>query len=198
VIEIRQEQPGDITAIRQVNRRAFGQDHEANIVDALRANGAALLSLVASLDDRVVGHIMYSPLLVGDLSGAALGPMAVLPEYQRQGMGRSLVEAGNQRLMHEGCPFIIVVGHPAFYPRFGFKPASARGITCQWEIPDEVFMVLVLDEARMGRVSGTARYRGEFSNATSPPNKRMEPTRSGRGEGARLIRERYAVNAGQR
>jgi putative acetyltransferase len=81
VIEIREEHPGDIPAIRDVNGRAFGQDQEANIVDALRSNGAALLSLVATLDDRVVGHIMYSPISVGGEMGAALGPMAVLPDY---------------------------------------------------------------------------------------------------------------------
>jgi putative acetyltransferase len=166
VITIRQERPGDIGAVRHVNRRAFARDDEADIVDALRANEAALLSLVASLDDRVVGHIMYSPAVIGDLTGAALGPMAVLPEYQRQGIGSRLVAAGNQQLVVEGCPFVVVVGHPTFYPRFGFTPASARGITCRWKVPDEVFMVLVLDETRMGRVAGMATYRDEFSNAT--------------------------------
>src|SRR6185295_7301743 len=109
MIEIREEVPDDVTAIRDVNRRAFGQDQEGNIVDALRANGAALCSLVETLDRRVVAHIMYSPLLVGDVEGAALGPMAVLPEYRRQGIGSQLVEAGSQQLADKGCPFIVVV-----------------------------------------------------------------------------------------
>jgi putative acetyltransferase len=79
LIEIREEHPGDVTAVRDVNRRAFWQDQEGNIVDALRSNGAALLSLVATLDGQMVGHIMYSPLSVGDNQGTALGPMAVMP-----------------------------------------------------------------------------------------------------------------------
>src|SRR6266436_4974921 len=102
LIEIREERSDDIAAVRDVNKRAFGQDQEGNIVDALRANGAALLSLVATVGDRVVGHIMYNPLSVGDVNGAALGPMAVLPEHQRQGIGSKLVEAGNQKLKDAG------------------------------------------------------------------------------------------------
>jgi putative acetyltransferase len=166
VIEIRPEGPGDTTAIRDVNRRAFGQDQEGNIVDALRANGAAVLSLVAVVDGRVVGHIMYSPLIVGGVMGAALGPMAVVPEEQRQGIGTKLVETGNQRLADEGCPCIAVLGHPMFYPRFGFKPASTYRITCEWDVPDDVFMVLVLDDAKMSGVVGAAQYRPEFSTVS--------------------------------
>jgi putative acetyltransferase len=164
-VEIREERHGDLAAIRDLNKRAFGQDQEANIVDALRSNGGVMLSLVAISDGQVVGHIMYSPLSVGGkVSGAALGPMAVLPEYQGQGIGSELVNGGNQRLRNDGCPFIIVLGHPEYYPRFGFKPASTRGITCEWEVPDDVFMVLVLDEAKMRGVSGLAKYRPEFSS----------------------------------
>jgi putative acetyltransferase len=164
MIEIRTERPGDAAAIRDLNRRAFGQDQEGNIVDALRSNGAALLSLVATLNDQEVGHLLYSPASVGEVTGAALGPMAVLPEYQRQGIGSRLIEAGNLKLGNAGCPFIIVLGHANYYPRFGFKPASAYGIECEWEVPDDVFMILVLDEAKMQGVSGLARYRPEFSS----------------------------------
>ena len=166
MIEIRDERPGDVEAIRDVNKRAFGQDQEGNIVDALRFNGAALLSLVATLNSRVVGHILYSPLSVGDVTGAALGPMAVLPKHQRQGIGSKLVETGNRKLEDAACPFIIVVGHPDFYPRFGFRRASTHGITCEWEVPDDVFMLLVLDQPKMQGVSGLAKYRQEFSTVT--------------------------------
>lgn len=167
LIEIREERPDDVAAVRDLNRRAFGQDQESNIVDALRANGAALLSLVATLNDRVVGHIMYSPLTIdGKLEGAALGPMAVIPERQRQGIGSKLIEAGNQKLKDAGCPFIIVVGHADYYPRFGFRPASEHGIKCQWDVPDDVFMLLVLDQAKMEGVSGLAKYRHEFSSVS--------------------------------
>src|SRR5262245_51947368 len=164
MIEVREESPADAAAIRDVNKRAFGQHQEGNIVDALRSNGAALLSLVATLNDRVVGHVMYSPITVGKAIGAALGPMSVLPEHQRQGVGSKLVEAGNRKIKDQGCPFIIVLGHSKYYPRFGFTPANNRGITCEWEVPDDVFMVLVLDEEKMHGLSGLAKYRHEFSS----------------------------------
>lgn len=165
-IEIREERAEDIAAIRDVNNRAFLQDHEGRIVDALRANGAALLSLVATVDGQVVGHIMYSPLSIGAVTGAALGPMAVVREHQKQGIGSKLVQAGNLKLKDAGWPFIIVLGHANFYPRFGFKPARPCGITCEWEVPDDVFMVLVLDQEKMSGVSGLAKYRHEFSTVT--------------------------------
>jgi putative acetyltransferase len=167
VVEIREERPGDIAAVRDVNKRAFGQDQEGNIVDALRSNGAVWLSLVATLNGRVVGHIMYSPLSVGgDVTGAALGPMAVLPEYQRQGIGSKLIESGNRRLKDAGCPFVIVLGHANYYPRFGFRPASTHGIKCEWEVAGDVFMLLVLDQQKLQGVSGLAKYRHEFSSVS--------------------------------
>jgi putative acetyltransferase len=167
LIEIREERPDDVAAVRDLNTRAFGQDQECNIVDALRANGAALLSLVATLNDQVVGHIMYSPVIIGgNVRGAALGPMAVLPEHQRQGIGSKLIEVGNRKLKDAGCPFIIVAGHSDYYPRFGFRPASEHGIKCEWNVPDDVFMLLVLDQAKMEGVSGLARYRHEFSSVS--------------------------------
>src|SRR5262245_23228138 len=164
MIEIREERRDDAPAIREVNNRAFGQDQEGNIVDALRANGAVSLSLVATVNGRIVGHIMYSPITVGSvITGAALGPMAVVPEYQHQGIGSKLVKAGNEKLQNNDCPFIIVLGHPNYYPKFGFRPASTYGISCEWAVPDDVFMLLVLDEAKMQGVSGLAEYRHEFS-----------------------------------
>lgn len=167
MIEIREEGPDDVAAVRALNRRAFGQDLEGDIVDALRSNGASVLSLVATRNGQVVGHILYSPVSVGgDVTGAALGPMSVLPEHQRRGIGSQLVETGNRRLKEAGCPFILLVGHPDFYPRFGFTPASSHGIVCEWEVPDDAFLLLVLDEARMRGVSGLARYRPEFSSSS--------------------------------
>jgi putative acetyltransferase len=165
LLEIREERPEDIAGIRDVNRRAFGQDLEGDIVDALRSNGAALLSLVAIRDGRVVGHIMFSPISVGaDASGAALGPMAVLPDFQRHGIGSRLIQTGHRKLQAAGYPFVIVLGHADYYPRFGFKPASTYGIHCEWEVPDEAFMLLVLDESKMKGATGLAKYRPEFSS----------------------------------
>lgn len=164
LIEIREERPDDLAAIRDVNKHAFGQDQEGNIVDALRSNGAALLSLVATANDPVIGHIMYSPATFGDVTGAALGPMSVLPEHQRQGVGSKLVSAGNQKLREAGYPFIIVLGHPTFYPRFGFRRVSTLAVKCEWDVPDDVVMLLILDEAKMQGVSGLVKYRHEFSS----------------------------------
>ena len=161
--DIRDERPADIASIRGVNTRAFGRDQEANIVDALRANGAALLSLIAVEERDVIGHVMFSPVTIGQVTGAGLGPMAVVPERQSQGIGGDLVKTGLQRLRNASCPFIVVLGHPGFYPRFGFRPASAYGISCEWPVPDEAFMVIVLDALHMQTVKGMARYRQEFS-----------------------------------
>ncbi len=165
-IEIRKERPDDIPSVSDVNRRAFGQEQEASIVEALRSNGAVSLSLVATLDSRVVGHLMYSPARIGELTGAGLGPVAVLPEHQRRGIGSQLIEAGNRQLQNVGCPFIVVLGHADYYPRFGFKPARPLGLTCEWDVPDDVFLVLVLDPGRMQGVSGLVRYRPEFSTVS--------------------------------
>lgn len=163
MIEIRDETPDDVAAIRAVNLEAFGQDAEGRIVDALRANGAATLSLVAIDNGTVVGHIMFSPLAVGTVQGVGLGPMAVRPSHQRQGIGSRLIEAGVARLRTSGCPFIVVLGHPEFYPRFGFRPAATYGMTCEWDVASEAFMVALLDPAAGNRLRGMARYRAEFS-----------------------------------
>jgi len=163
MIEIRDEQPGDVDAVREVNRQAFDQEQEGRIVDALRERGAAILSLVAVADGVVVGHIIFSPLTVGPVVGAALGPMAVVPAHQRQGIGGQLVMRGVERLRERGCPFIVVIGHPEFYPRFGFRSAGAQGLTCQWDVPAEAFMVNILNPQAGGSLRGRARYREEFS-----------------------------------
>ena len=165
MIEIRAETPEDTARVRDVNRRAFGQDDEGRIVDALRANGAVLCSLVATDAGDVVGHITYSPARVGGVMGAALGPMAVTPERQRQGIGTRLVATGNDQLAGHRRAFIVVVGHPTFYSRFGFEPASAHRLTCEWDVPDDVFMVRVLDPHTMAAAVGRVHYRPEFALA---------------------------------
>ena len=170
MITIRPEQPDDFAAVRTINEAAFGEPSEATIVDSLRNTCPDVVSLVAVEDDRILGHIFFSPVLVsgGDkvTEGMGLAPMAVLPERQRQGIGSMMVEAGIDAIRALGCPFVIVLGHPEYYPRFGFTPASSRGLLSQWDgVPDEAFMVLVLDESGMAGVSGTARYRDEFDQA---------------------------------
>jgi putative acetyltransferase len=161
VIEIREERSGDIDAIRRVNREAFQQDQEGRIVDVLRERNAVLLSLVAAIDDEIVGHILFSPATIGSMEGAALGPMAVDPAHQRQGIGSRLVSVGLEQLHARGCPFVVVIGHPGFYPRFGFESAAAFGLTCDWDLPAGVFMVRVPSPARAG-LHGHVTYRAEF------------------------------------
>lgn len=163
MIEIREEQPTDIDAVRELNRQAFDQEQEGRIVDALRDAGAVTLALVAVSDGAVVGHIVFSPLTVGAEVGAALGPMAVRPAYQRQGIGSQLVAQGIERLRGRGCPFVVVIGHPQFYPRFGFGPAGAQGLTCEWDVPAEAFMVTILQSEVGRRLRGRAQYHAEFS-----------------------------------
>src|SRR5262249_48789511 len=145
---------------------AFGRPGEARLVDLLRGRDGMLLSLVATVDDRVVGHILFTHVRLeapaAVLEGAGLGPMAVLPAFQRSGVGSRLVADGVARLRARGCPFVVVLGHPEYYPRFGFVPASRHGVDCQWSVPDEAFMILPLDPLRLEGVSGVARYRDEF------------------------------------
>jgi putative acetyltransferase len=168
LIDIREERPEDIATIRRINIEAFGQPQEANLVAMLRTNGGILLSLVATYERRVAGHILYSPVTAGSgekkIRGAGLGPMAVLPEYRRRGVGGKLIEFGITRLKQSGCPFIVVLGHADYYPRFGFRPASDYWLKCEWSVPDNAFMALVLDESKIRDLSGLAKYRAEFSN----------------------------------
>jgi putative acetyltransferase len=172
MVEIRKEQPEDIPIIHQVNKRAFGQLLEADLVDRLRRNCKDLLSLVAVAGNEIVGHILFSSVTVeGEettAEGMALAPMAVLPEYQRQGIGSKLVRAGIARLVSSNCAFVIVLGHADYYPRFGFEPAHSYGVRCEWEVPDDAFMILVLNESVMQGISGVARYRPEFAEAVEP------------------------------
>jgi putative acetyltransferase len=170
LMTIRIERPEDIPHVRTINERAFEQPAEANIVDKLRQACPDFLSLVAEDDNRPVGHIFFSPTVIENpgrrVEGMGLAPMAVLPEHQRRGMGSALVRRGLEILRQRNCPFVIVLGHPKFYPRFGFEIASKRGLASQWEgVPDEAFMVLILDDRNMEGVSGIARYRDEFNEA---------------------------------
>jgi len=168
IADIREERPEDIDAIHDLNVKAFGQSQEADLVDALRRNRGVLLSLVATRNGQVVGHVLYSPVTIGagqrKMVGAGLGPMSVIPECQRKGIGSKLIEFGNERLRERGCSFIVVVGHPEYYPRFGFRPAHDYGIECQWAVPESAFMVLVLDEEKVKGISGLATYRAEFAS----------------------------------
>ena len=162
MIKIRGEQPHDREAVREVNIQAFGQAQEANIVDRLRQSCSELVSLVAVERDNVVGHVLFSPVTIESkdtvIYGMGLAPIAVLPAYQRQGIGSQLVRVGIAKLKDRHSPFIVVLGHADYYPRFGFERASSYGIRCEWDVPDEAFMILVLNKSEMHGISGVAKY----------------------------------------
>ena len=165
-VTVRHERAADLDAIREVNDRAFEGTLEGRIVDALRPSGE-LISLVATVADRVVGHIAFSPVTVEPSSPtvrfAGLAPMAVLPEFQRHGIGGQLVRAGLDACRRSGYGAIVVVGHPDYYPRFGFVPAHTRGLKYEAPVPDDVFMVLELVPGAIAGPPGVVRYRPEFS-----------------------------------
>lgn len=170
MVTVRIERFEDMTAIPALNMKAFGRAAEGEIIDKLRRSCPEILSLVADDNGQVAGHILFSPVVIegekGRLIGMGLGPMAVLPELQRQGIGAQLIETGLSMLRQRGCSFVVVVGHPDYYPRFGFERASKYPLSCQWDnLPEEAFMVLILDEQRLDDVKGVVRYREEFNAA---------------------------------
>ncbi len=164
---VRAETAEDYTAVRQVNELAFGGSDEAVLVDKLRAVADPQILLVAVKDAQVVGHIFFSPVSI-EISDAAvlalgLAPMAVLPQYQRQGIGSQLVRQGLKECQRMGCTVVVVLGHPEYYPRFGFVPAKEKGLRCEYPVPDEVFMVAELEPEALAGRRGLVKYRPEFS-----------------------------------
>lgn len=166
-VTIRSEAPEDAEQIHEVNALAFGRAAEAALVEALRRSGAVTLSLVAVRNGRIVGHILYSPVeLVREgatLHAAGLGPMAVRPDQQRARIGSRQVRASLERLGRGGHGGVIVLGHPDYYPRFGFERASRFGLRWEHPCPDEAFLALELRPGALGRGPGVVRYRPEFA-----------------------------------
>jgi putative acetyltransferase len=165
---IRKERPGDIHGIRQINLKAFETETEANLVDTLRRSGIPYISLVSEdeEDNELKGHIFFTPVeLEGDRSGLqimGLGPMAVDPKFQNKGIGSLLVKAGIERCRSSGYDVIVVLGHPNYYPRFGFEPSVKYDIKSEYEVPDEVFMVLELKDKALKGKRGTMKFNEAF------------------------------------
>ena len=169
---ISQECPDDINGIREGNLAAFTGPGEASLVEGLRQACSNFVSLVAKIGCQVVGHILFTPVRIetpaGDcIEGMGLGPMAVLPEYQNKGIGSALCKTGLKTIEQRGVSYVVVLGHPSYYPRFGFKPASAYGITCAYQdVPNDAFMMRVFDSAVLSGVQGVAHYRKEFDQVS--------------------------------
>ncbi|NGO67972.1 GNAT family N-acetyltransferase [Streptomyces boncukensis] len=161
----RAETSADIPAVRAVELAAFPTAQEADIVDALRADAAAWiegLSLVATDEHgRLVGHALLTRSHIGDVPALCLGPVAVHPRWQRSGAGSAAVRAALRAAGDRGERHVVVLGHPAYYPRFGFTRASAHGIRVTFEVPDEALMALSLD-AGHPLPAGTVRYAAPF------------------------------------
>ena len=164
-MQIRSEQPDDIAAVHALNRAAFGTETEADLVDALRAHAQPVISLVAQDAGSIVGHLCFSPVTLSghaELKIMGLAPMAVLPAEQRRGIGSALVRDGIGRCKQLGFVAVVVLGHPEYYPRFGFVQASRFGIRSDYDVPDEVFMALELEAGVLHGKSGTIRYHSAF------------------------------------
>ena len=161
-ITVRNEEEKDTEQVREIVRAAFPGDAESRLVDALRANGKAIISLVAVTGDEVLGHILFSPVTTtpsSDARGIGLAPLAVRPDAQSPGIGSKLIQEGLRLCQELGFDYCVVLGSPEYYQRFGFEKASPFGIRNEYGV-DAEFMVIHLSERN---VSGAVNYASEFA-----------------------------------
>ncbi len=169
MIEIRKEKTEDIPVIGEIHKVAFGGETEPNLVEAIRASEGFIpeLSLVAEVDGKVVGHIIFSPITIKTKADSvpvlSLAPMGVLPEYQNQGIGSELIRSGLAGCQQLGHYIVIVIGYPKYYTRFGFVPAAKKGLKVSFDVPDEAFMVFEGITGALDGVSGTVIYPPFFN-----------------------------------
>lgn len=166
MLVVRTEETEDHESVRRVNELAVGRRNEADLVDALRENARPYVSLVAVVDEQVVGHIFFSPVSIetdtDTFTAMGLAPMSVLPSHQNQGIGSQLVREGLKECQRIGEDIVVVLGHSNYYPRFGFVPASLKGLRSEYEVPDGVFMVAELKPDALGGRYGLVKYNPEF------------------------------------
>jgi putative acetyltransferase len=166
-MQIRNEIPADHSSVHALNVAAFESPVEADLVEALRESADPLISLVAVEDEKLIGHILYSPVtLTGhpELKCMGLAPMAVSAEHQKTGVGTALITEGLKRCRDLGIEVVVVLGHPDYYPRFGFTPTVEYGINSEYDVPAEVFMLLELQPDSLAGKTGTACYHPVFAN----------------------------------
>lgn len=167
-MQILAETIGDIDRVWEINVAAFETSAEANLVNALRESCAPYISLVAEVAGELVGHILFTPVeLAGDgsdLKLMGLAPMAVVPEYQNKGIGSQLVKEGLELCQKDGYDAVFVLGHPSYYPRFGFVPSIRYGIMSEYEVPSEAFMALKLKKNSLKGRSGVIKYNIAFES----------------------------------
>jgi putative acetyltransferase len=161
------EKDFDYQNIREVNRCAFPSNDEAILVEKLRKSGE-VISLVAMKHDKMVGHVLLSTAIIENSDESfpvlVLAPVAVLPEFQNQGIGTKLIEKGIEEARKRGYSIVTVLGHPKYYPRFGFKPAMEYGIESPFIVPEDAFMVLELVPGTLNHVSGVLNYSKAFND----------------------------------
>ncbi|MCA9900399.1 MAG: N-acetyltransferase [Anaerolineales bacterium] len=164
---IRRETAVDTPKVYAVEAAAFGRPAEAELVQKLQQSVVNTISLVALLGNDLVGHILFSPVTVkseaGEFTAVALGPVAVDPSHQNKGIGAELCRQGIEACRKAGYELAFVLGHPTYYPRFGFAPSAPHGLYCQFEVPEEVFMVLELVPGALRGKRGTVYYHALFS-----------------------------------
>ncbi|MCQ1534487.1 N-acetyltransferase [Methanosarcina sp. KYL-1] len=170
-LTIRPETPTDYPGISEVNDLAFGQPAEGKLVEKLRKNPKFVprLSLVAETEGKIVGHILFFPIIIKSANGKeketiSLAPVSVLPEFQKQGIGGELIKEGLKACRELGYDSVIVLGHPEYYPRFGFEPTVKWGIKDPFGAPEEAFMALELKEGALEGAGGVVEYPEEFND----------------------------------
>jgi len=169
-MKIRFEDKNDLAAVEAVNVSAFETPVEARLVNMLREQAQPVISLVADDNGEIVGHILFSAVVLDGHEGlkiAGLAPMAVVPGRQQQGIGSALVRAGLEECRKAGFGSVVVLGHPGYYPRFGFVQSNQFGIKSEYDVPPDVFMVLELVPGYLDEAEGIIRYHDAFRAAES-------------------------------